>query len=170
MKDRPILFNAEMVRAILDGRKTQTRRIVNEPTASDRDRTKFACQYGNPGDRLWVKERIQRGYCGDMNRSHYFADGSPTVADAWPWKRDHLTSIHCPRGLSRILLEITGVRVQRLQEIVPRDALREGCPDDMKPLSLHWFHDLWESINSDRGFGWDVNPFVWVIEFKRIKP
>lgn len=196
MKERPILFNSEMVRALLDGRKTMTRRVIKDYKIRRlSSRHEFAtsgphqlslketpgyayvelesgslvglpCPYGQSGDLLWVKERIQRGYCGDMSMSRYMADGFPTVADAWPWKRDYLPSIHCPRGLSRITLEITDVRVERVQQISSHDAKQEGVSEGISPRAE--FVALWDSINAARGFGWEVNPWVWCVEFRRI--
>ena len=149
MRERPILFSSPMVRAILDGRKTQTRRAIKPQPADDiapwaapnpnvqawssslahahGQSTAHICPYGQHGDRLWVKETIRKtgeadGWCS----SEYVADGSPTSADAWPWERRTLSSIHCPRGLSRILLEVINVRVERLQGISEADAIAEG--------------------------------------------
>lgn len=192
MKERPILFSAPMVRAILEGRKTQTRRIVspqpphlspvkayNRPNGTwcwtletgmgDGTSNGFLCPYGFPGDRLWVRERINRTDALEP-WSEYAADGLPTVADAWPWKRNSLPSIHCPRGLSRIDLEIVAIRVEKLNLISWSDAIAEG------PRPCGWGRDdggvqrnfatLWESINGPGS--WDSNPYVWVVEFRRI--
>lgn len=212
MKERPILFSAPMVRAILAGTKTQTRRVfkVNGQPITSADESiqqwddgsfhyesanalsgPYPCPYGKPGDRLWVKETIrlwpdQPADDGTGNVvSFYPADGSWTVADAWPWRRPQLNSIHCPRGLSRIDLEITGVRVERLNGISEADAQAEGCPcyvcggpmDGRSENDCHCFHAkakpsdfnaLWESIN---GAGsWAANPWVWVVEFRRVEP
>lgn len=195
MKERPILFSGPMVRAILDGRKTQTRRIAKpQPDLLTTDsRPAWStergamCPYGWPGDRLWVKETICRVHPYDDD-SVYAADGEPTFADAWPWKSKTLPAIHCPRGLSRITLEITGVRVERLRDISEKDALAEGVdqsslwvpgprgtliPQEGKtltgshPTARHAFSCLWESINGDGS--WARNPWVWVIEFKRLE-
>ena len=195
-RERPILFSGEMVRAILDGRKTQTRRVVARSTGmitledvgvwpvrlgSDGENHMILCPYGNPGDRLWVRERIdlseKRGEM--LDTAVYAADGTVTPLDTWPWKRDFLPSIHCPRGLSRIDLEITDVRVERVQYISAEDAEAEGCvcdcdkkwmkPEDQDkpcPVSTSVFSTLWDSINAKRGYGWDVNPWVWVVKFK----
>lgn len=193
MKERPILFSGPMVRAILEGRKTQTRRVVkpnrSAPTASHVSCTPasdgsywvepggwVACPYGKPGDRLWVRETILR--IGDRSdpicASIYAADGSMTPADAWPWKADRLPSIHCPRGLSRITLEVISVRVERLQAISNEDAKAEGVReyDGDEPGDYRGgFRDLWQSINGKRpGCSWDDNPWVWAIEFKVVTP
>lgn len=171
MKTRPILFSSEMVRALLEGRKTQTRRIFKQATGLslcvDCDEQGIAelswlhgagpgypveesiklvqCPYGQPGDLLWVKETINRGYCGAANMSRYAADGFPTKADWWPWRRNVLASIHCPQGLSRITLRITAVRVERLQDISKEDAISEGATS--KPDCLGFL---------DREPGWSM--------------
>lgn len=184
MKERPILFSDAMVRAILSGAKTQTRRVVKpQPDLtpewdSERQIAEFymadecvgtlACPYGRPGDRLWVREAIRHQGGG---LSTYSADGSITVADAWPWKRNFLPPMHCPRGLSRIDLEIVSVRVERLQGISRGDAMDEGCPfpnmaKETDPVG--WFADLWCGINGTES--WVTNPWVWVIEFRRVQP
>lgn len=206
MKYRPILFSGPMVRALLAGTKTQMRRIVKMKPFDPCDETLHAhalvnidrCPYGVVGDRLWVRERINRETdpMGDPMHSYYDADDTYTVADAWPWKRDVLPSIHCPRGLSRITLEITGVRVERLQEISEEDAKAEGLTGISKDGTLvkygipdadglpgnddhgwHWqewdrdprvaYRTLWERINGPGS--WEVNPWVWVLEFKRME-
>ena len=121
MKERPILFSTPMVRAILAGTKTQTRRV---------DRADVPA-----GD-----ERLSRG-----------------------WR----PSIHMPRWASRITLEVTGVRVERVCDITSNDARCEGV--DAEPGDvLRAFERLWNGINADRGFGWAVNPWVWCVSFKRL--
>jgi hypothetical protein len=197
-RERPILFSAPMVRAILEGRKTQTRRILTvpwhkgrrarpyEPYYVDNDgrlefcdeygdyhdyEATFLSPYGRPGDRLWVKESIRRDEGFDS--SSYIADGAPTVADAWPWKNKALPSIHCPRGLSRITLEVTRVRVERLTSISKADARAEGVTlpldGDGMPCGspVTQFAELWESINGKGA--WHANPWVWVIEFRKME-
>lgn len=228
MKERPILFSAPMVRAILDGTKTQTRRIMKpQPTVSedgwfswnghapnspygayatnhiDKESLRLfvgpSSPFGKPGDRLWVREtwglevRAHGGGTGEFytyratNPDAVYckcADGSSIPIK---WK----PSIHMPRKASRILLEIVGVRVERLNDISEEDAKAEGLkyhslyrewggvePHPASSISLpqwRWyetpkkaFSNLWESIN-DKG-SWDANPWVWVIEFKRIGP
>lgn len=194
MKERPILFTAPMVRAILDGSKTQTRRIdkymSKYPPAMQPDlgllakskhgeslltatweatNGKFTasfCPYGKVGDRLWARE----AFCfpnGQDKIAWYRADSEWANDALVKWK----PSIHMPRRTSRILLEITGVRVERLQDISRGDAMDEGCPfpnmaqgDDPRK----WYADLWNSINGPSS--WDANHWVWVIEFKRIQP
>lgn len=198
MKERPILFSGPMVRAILDGRKTQTRRIIKNPDfygcptgdcphwnqkECDAAMAK-ACPYGQPGDRLWVKETFVA--TTDGRNYVYRADARDRAGYRWhsitPGDKDvrWKPSIFCTRKASRITLEITAVRVERLNDISEADAIREG----IKPVSFgitdhgyEWAPDedgtttaresftcLWESIN---GAGsWDKNPWVWVIEFK----
>lgn len=218
MKERPILFSAPMVRAILDGRKTQTRRALSTqpldvlPMEGDahgkswvglttRDPaprgTVFRCKFGVREDRLWVRETWAQPSTLDPGPTFYRADYPACVpagfenvppAEAITWK----PSIHMPRALSRILLEVTGVRVERLQDISEADAIAEGCIDAMSaatvaarrnPLSVPdvvgvdgkvhsnavaAYRALWEQIN---GAGsWDANPWVWVIEFRMCSP
>lgn len=155
------------------------------------------CPYGVPGDRLWVKETIRLVPDQEPDDgtgrvlSCYAADGALTVADAWPWRRKQLNSIHCPRGLSRITLEVTEVRVERLQEISEADAIAEGVSadpslrgdDDMAVMTaIRWLDQrcgqlgssvpiarymvLWESLNGPGS--WAANPHVWCISFKRL--
>jgi hypothetical protein len=177
--ERPIIFSGPMVRAILHGRKTQTRRVVHGggPVALG-DAVK-RCPYW--ADTLWVRETIrlkERWNDGREDRvvSVYCADDEPTLADAWPWKREVLPSIHCPRGLSRITLRVTAVRVERLQEISEDDAVAEGLigatvDDPHYPTSGRWvtarerYELLWDSINAKRA-PWASNPFVWVVSFE----
>ncbi|WP_131035633.1 hypothetical protein [Klebsiella variicola] len=206
--ERGMIFNAEMVRAILDGRKTQTRRPIKwkqtrfTEIGEREDGSKWPwsedaehafdfwhpCPFGSVGDRIWVRETFQGplfdfdlmdSYCKDstpFEKSEfcvYKADGvpAPEFYDADDelhccWR----PSIHMPRWASRILLEITGVRVERLKSISDRDALREGCSTaDMKSgdCVADVFARLWASIyGSD---SWNANPWVWVIEFRRVE-
>lgn len=236
MKERPVLFSGPMVRAILDGRKTQTRRVVkhrfpvwvmhehwlaghphggefegNWPmVTTDGGPAPIRCPCGVPGDRLWVRETHQPhpeagvdypGGCVPSNTTVYAADLSPEDRrESGPWR----PSIHMPRWASRILLEVTEVRVERVQEISAADAHREGRPpwhlgssepliqackdaeadnwaiaraagfsqqeiedgESGHTLSVYWFRRLWDSINAKRGYGWDVNPWVWVVGFR----
>ena len=188
MKERPILFSAPMVRALLAGTKTQTRRIVKardlewmdvhqglrEPDNAER------CPYGQPGDRLWVRETFARidGQTRPWIETDYQATYThgDRLGDTLGIKKRWTPSIHMPRHASRITLEVTGVRVERLQDISAADARAEGCPD--KPvdgaeqasidlLAKLWYHDLWEQINGLDS--WAANPWVWVIEFKAIE-
>jgi hypothetical protein len=197
MKERPILFSAPMVRALLDGSKTQTRRIVKpQPTSGEWPLLDIAldmrgnrvgaavwwidenkqhngetlCPYGQPGDRLWVRET----HC-----PRYFDNGAPGYKADWhdglkgivPAPR-WTPSIHMRREYSRILLEVTGVRVERLREISEFDAKDEGCTPslvggDLEHLKYRaGYQTLWEAIN---GAGsWETNPWVWVVEFQKL--
>jgi hypothetical protein len=206
MKERPILFNGEMVRAILEGRKTQTRRVVQHPTIgsvarvnsyrgssafdlimSNDEGTVIPCPYGKPGDRLWVRET----FCQKLDDDDMFvynADGNLDASCCY-YRADLIDvdfpagggwspSIHMPRWASRITLEITGVRVERLNEISDDDAFAEGVlPNWAGPRSGFSiknpapsgaaFADLWESINGPGS--WAANPWVWVVEFRRVE-
>jgi hypothetical protein len=182
MKERPILFNPEMVRAVLDGRKTQTRRVVKpQPSMVDEigpwqgrnPHSLMACPYGRPGDRLWVREAFREtrhrphGSPCDEVRTFYRAD-YPAGTEG-PWK----PGIHMFRKVSRITLEITNVRVERVQEISDRDAMREGAEQrgDNDGAFVAGFELLWDSINASRhGCDWLSNPWVWCVSFRVIKP
>ena len=180
MKEHPILFSDAMVRAILDGTKTQTRRLVRPNvrwlvpdtgewmvTIADMLRD---CPYGVPGDRPWVKEAVTRDLYADT--SHFRADSAPTKADAWPWKRRMLPGMFMPKGLQRITLELTDVRAERLQDITDEDARAEGCDagENMREGSCRdLFSVLWDSINHKRA-PWESNPWVWALTLKRVKP
>lgn len=180
MRERPILFNDAMVRAILSGQKTQTRRVMKpqpsffgamgDPAAPFKTldaglHARMHCPFGEAGDRLWVREahsiRVRPESATDgKGRAWYRADSPFSGDDRVKWK----PSIHMPRWACRILLEITSVRVERLNDIGQGAACAEGCPAFHEPIG--WFSDLWESIN---GAGsWDANPWVWVVEFRRI--
>lgn len=191
-----------MVLAILGGRKTQTRRVVkpqpNEawsipPTEvidgyymSHGCRSDVKCPYGVPGDRLWVRETFDFGTapCNHTDRgcAWYVADGLPTgklhpdsPKDSESWCREWIRkpSIFMPRWASRITLEITGVKVERVQKITDEDARAEGVTCAVPDVELLGeyrvgYKALWDSLNAKRGYGWDKNPWVWVIEFKRV--
>ena len=204
MKERPVLFSAPMVRAILDGRKTVTRRVVKPRKDREIGCALAPCElagevnagdYTNapwaPGERLWVREAFD--FLPDSSPDHpqgcqivYWATGSlePRTAphDYNPLIYGHekvRPSIHMPRWASRITLEITGVRAERLQDISEADALTEGIARHADGSGFHTedgrhysadpsesFASLWESIN---GAGsWDANPWVFVIEFRRL--
>lgn len=164
MKERPILFNSEMVKAILEGRKTQTRRVVKpQPddipgmkcTGLNKDSLK-QCPHGKPGDRLWVRETFVLTYSG----TKYKATNYDATVKYKP-------SIHMPRWASRITLEITDVRVERLTNISGRDAYFEGMKECefKEDGSIDDFKALWDSISKPE-HSWAANPWVWVIEFK----
>lgn len=186
MKERPILFSGPMVRAILEGRKTQTRRIwkprkiwqdecedgYSMPHFVDGDGEFHdqPCPYGQPGDRLWVRE-TWRVADGGTKYYEYAADRSvlrEAVDEACcvKWK----PSIYMKRAASRITLEVVAVRVERLQDISRGDAMAEGCPfankaDGGDPRI--WYSWLWNQINGDGS--WDANPWVWVVEFRKVE-
>jgi hypothetical protein len=154
MKIMPILFCAEMVRALLDGRKTQTRRLVK-----DRPPEIEYCKY-MIGDLLWVRETFidaqgyNDGLADFMYRADVWAEGEKDE-----FKGMWTSSIFMPRAASRITLEITGVRVERLQDISDEDSIAEGAGYPSQK-----FMALWQSINGKES--WDSDPWVWVIEFK----
>lgn len=210
VRERPILFMPEMVLAVLDDRKDQTRRVVkeqpkvelfafigsdNKPTGDfafvDHPRViskHIRCPYGVPGDRLWVRENLRRTESGIWI---YGADKKPvlvsknneTAMTAWAHhkQQNYCPSMFMPRWASRITLEVTEVRVQRIQEISEEDAKAEGIAEvegkrgvwdgggpAMGPNPQVAFMRLWNSINESRGYGWDANPWVWVIGFRRV--
>lgn len=174
MKERPILFKAEMVKAILEGRKTMTRRVMKtQPHCQEEVQAGFfKSPYGQPGDRLWVRESF--GYHADEEKYVerpfilYQAD-----RQALPHVNKWRPSIHMPRWASRILLEITEVRVQLLQHISETEAWKEGVMANGTSRHAHegqdLFRELWNSINAARGIGWDMNPWVWVVSFRRVE-
>ncbi len=177
-KSRPILFSAPMIRAILDGRKSQTRRVVKNPED-------YGCQipgpaiitpYGRPLDRLWVRETFGLVDESDGKQCVYRADSGPIHEATTKWK----PSIFMPRWASRITLEIISIRVERLQEISEADAIAEGiskgpvklwkgATPSGKPLQTakEQFKTLWDTINAKKQ-PWSSSPWVWVIEFKRV--
>lgn len=202
MKEYPILFSASMVKAILDGTKTQTRRVIKPRGVSDdvaqwlhamAKGVDMPCPYGKPGDMLWVREAWDFRHWGEPGNPFrvmvsYGADGfqklcqsphdwNPMLYSQPRWR----PSIHMPRWACRIELEIVSVRVERLQEITRNDAKAEGVSGAWKnppEKEEHYqrvllnpyvanYSVLWDEINAERGFGWNVNPFVWVIEFQR---
>ncbi|MBW0795199.1 hypothetical protein KX852_05915 [Pseudomonas aeruginosa] len=194
-RERPILFNDQMVRAILDGRKTVTRRVMKPQPVLDghfwtyggagwSDRinslTPVAghslaarCPYGQPGDRLWVREAWACTLVAQAPGEEWvvYREGDNRTDCGGPWK----PSIHMPRWASRILLEITAVRVERLQDISEEQARAEGYPAERECETggsgldaWLWFRSLWGEINGPEAF--TANPWVWVIEFKRVTP
>ncbi|WP_407715753.1 hypothetical protein ACJJWD_09360 [Comamonas testosteroni] len=197
MKETGLMFKAPLVRAILSGQKTQTRRIVNwrdlQPglnlgfsglkvfsntpntfTLESQSRNGWEsrsgptrCPMGQPGDRIYVRETFaQHPQFADLA---YRAEGEEFEdSDGALWVPKWTPAIHMPRKLARIWLEITGVRVERLQSISRGDAMAEGCPvpnmaDGEDPRD--WFAEVWKSTGGD----WAANPWVWVIDFKRIE-
>lgn len=185
MKERPIIFSGEMVRAILEGRKTQTRRVVKpqpwpvETVDTERhvivshpDKLRVPpCPYGQPGDRLWVRETWwhPRATEAHIDNVAYRADGEmPCHLVETNWR----PSIHMPRWASRILLEVTDVRVERVQDISEADVQAEGCTGSpFGPMGdAVLFPRVWDSINAKRGHDWDTNPWVWVVSFRVLEP
>ena len=190
MKTKPILFSAPMVRALLDGSKTQTRRAYKTknggvwPNVNDLPGMRQIlrnCPYGQPGDQLWVREAWLKTNPWSEVGLHTYGYRASDAAE-FPeaiWK----PSIHMPRGASRITLEIIEVRVERLQDISESDCIAEGvmrgrdgmwCGAAHKikgtPRAFHTavgaYDDLWTSING--ADSWASNPWVWVLTFKRI--
>jgi hypothetical protein len=191
MNEHPILFQSEMVRAALADRKHQTRRVIKLPSWSTGDWADFElddegqpmtickdttclapirCPYGQPGDRLWVKEtfamspKCETGHDPDVIYKATFEDWQGPI-DRWR------PSIFMPRCFSRITLEVLKIRVEKLQDITEADAIAEGIPPFLPSppkIPVMQYITLWQSINWKRGFGWDTNPWVWVVEFRRL--
>ncbi|HAW1718114.1 TPA: hypothetical protein ACIY0Z_004078 [Escherichia coli] len=201
MKERGVVFNDDMVRAILEGRKTQTRRPVKNVRADNclviRKPTKKRngvythvmdalehglCPFGNVGDRIWVRETFNAFWL-DNDVIQEIKDGVSLASELCDYKADYsdsskpaegwTPSIHMPRWASRILLEITDVRVERLHDMSEADAKAEGAsPVTYKitpPEAVYrvGFGDIWRGIYGQEN--WLSNPWVWVIEFKRIQ-
>lgn len=189
MTERPVLFSAPMVRAILAGTKTQTRRVV-KPQPEERLHAiwkrfphQSGCPYGVPGDRLWVRETwAPFEFCYEQRPSDlprgikivYLADQKQRLSGD-----TYRPSIHMPRWASRLTLEVVSVRVERVQEISEADAIAEGIAVDecnhvvREPHDINWggavaeYGTLWNKINGKRaGCAWEDNPWVWVVEFK----
>lgn len=215
---KPILFSTEVVRAILAGRKIQTRRVIKPQPLTDANirltsingilhiiDTNFTfgedlggldCTYANyvplpyqPGDILWVRETFYHAYATTtvngleyvLENTYYYKADYPSDKLNPPW----LPSIHMPREVARIFLRVTNVRVERLQNISFDDAIAEGmgreghiamgisCPESEEEFNFkrypeRLFRRIWDNLNAKRGYGWDTNPWVWVIEFQRI--
>lgn len=221
MKERPILFSGAMVRALLDGSKTQTRRIVKPAPSAGADavdtyhhpdpRPHFyaadregimagwchPCPYGQPGDRLWVREAWARTKVVQAVGDEWivYREGDSRTDYGGPWK----PSIHMPRAACRIVLEVTAVRVERLQDISEADSVAEGIPpwppnerrtpkwqcpqhvrrfgddDNVEDVAYEGFltkdpREAYRGIwSAINGPGsWEANPWVWAIEFRRI--
>ena len=181
--EKPILFSDEMVQAILDGRKTQTRRVlkIQPPDATykiDGTQPYFPKPYA-VGDRLWVREAWRPSGVDEPASIYYRAGGNkrcPESKDLFRLKPNDgpnvwRPSIFMPRWASRISLVVTKIKADRIQNITDKDAIAEGI-DRTGILyfahAIQKFKKLWDSINKKRGFGWDTNPVVWAIEFKRL--
>ncbi len=232
MKECPILFSGAMVRALLDGRKTQTRRIVKAKPSDECPKEMWPhalkdiiewreqkgrwfglmgwsslayadCPYGQPGDRLWVREsffaygrwetrfsekkRRDEWHFIDMtvecDRLYQYVADAPDIPLAKNrggvlpgWYRR--PAIFMPRAASRITLEMSGVRVERLQDITEADAIAEGVEfehitdsqtGEIDRDAVEAYEALWDSLNTARGYGWSINLHVWVVEFRRIE-
>lgn len=208
MKERPIPFNSEMVAAILDGRKTQTRRVVKPSKckesgvdmapceiagAVNRDRDYRYCPYGQPSDRLYVREPYyQQGYWEEYTaqrqrtrtgrqRWRFVPTGEPQFEPPAEFRKGrhhkdpHTVAWHkrlgrfMPKAYNRLSLDVTDIRIERVQQISDDDAIAEGIDwsegDFLRPQ--HVFQILWNSIHG--GDAWDRNDWVWVVEFKRIE-
>lgn len=196
MSERGILFSAPMVRAILEGTKTQTRRVVTvrrgevpgefSPEIEDQMRGQhidslaavgIRCPF-SVGQRLWVRETWRKSEGGSGEIIYAASVSDYERREKGPWR----PSIFMPRSASRIDLEVTEVRVQRVQEIGEPDAVSEGiacCVDGHRWYApggkirhnapSHAFHSLWDSINGKRA-PWASNPFVWCLTFRRVRP
>jgi hypothetical protein len=178
---KPILFSTSMVQAILDGRKTQTRRVVNpqpdrffEVCDTPGNYHLYDVEWGlgriypkyQVGDILWVRETWSKDENGEYV---YRANYGTTEDDSFPpsmfkWR----PSIHMPREAARIFLRVTNVRVERVQDITAHDAIREGMESEIPFDTVDEFKELWNNLNAKRGYGWDTNPWVWVVKFERI--
>ena len=206
MKEHPIICQGGEVRAILAELQTQTRRVMNVDLANSIDEgtnpvmceDKYGehrpvleyCPYGKVGDRLWVREAFCEGeYFTEEGEIWYRAN--PDDAECFEQKKADgesmkwKPSIHMPRWASRITLEVTNIRVERVQEISEEDAIAEGLrrvslygrqawtfsrgayPSAMCPIVA--FRHLWDTINAKRGYGWDTNPWVWAVTFKLVE-
>jgi hypothetical protein len=202
MAERPIIFSGPMIRAILEGRKTQTRRVIEPQPATVEAVAGYSAftpdghislrgpsgeewfvkfKYRS-GDVLWVREVWShvKFECGDgavkpgnFNPDYpweirYRADGGEPAGGRWR------SPIHMPKWACRLRLRVLDVRVERVQEITPGDIVKEGAPREhssdlitMVDKDRSWFKSGWDALNAKRGHGWDMNPWVWVIEFER---
>lgn len=188
---KPILFNTEMVRGVLDGRKTVTRRVVKPQPTGDGSKpeelkTRPGCwnAWGDdnvyrqpyaPGDILWVRETwaAWSPTYGVAPKLYYKADGDAPAGIKWH------PSIYMPKEAARIFLRVTDVRVERLQDITPEQIDAEGCKEwaysattgELLQSSPSWFSIDWNATIKPANlplYGWEANPWVWVIEFERI--
>jgi hypothetical protein len=202
--NRPILFSTPMVQAILEGRKTQTRRVIKDKVFQSFVDAGFTdgfilhpenniidrCPYGKPGDTLWVRETWQllpSGFDEIPPEMNYIYKATDKLSDECTrWR----PSIFMPREAARLFLTVKNIRVERLQDITEEDATKEGIRGWTKDTKLYkycvgevgengnvWrdmprtareaFESLWDGINKGRGYGWDTNPWVWVVEFEK---
>lgn len=204
VREHPILFSGEMVRAILEGRKTQTRRVLRrQPAGAWAAPGKTACPFGQPGDRLWVREtfgiggarfidpclnyRADVGHLGQRpihrvgpDRWRVWDGMEVPAAELLAVRDGWRPSIHMPRWASRLTLELTEIRVERVQEINPWDVREEiGWSDPTGEAASHLgeeelgrrllverFRPLWDALNAKRGYSWESNPWVWCLSFR----
>lgn len=212
MKEYPIIFSAPMVRAILDGKKTQTRRVMKPQPDEDGKVTvgqigtsrgiayvgnqragglvaRVPCPYGQLGDRLWVRETWAESFGteSDPDSIVYQADNRVRFHEdkifKWDndepfydkdWAEKWKPAMFMPRWASRITLEITEIRVQRVQEISAEDCIAEGLRTNLREHDAvcdlrAQYRTLWDSLNAKRDCSWDLNPWVWAVTFKEIK-
>lgn len=175
--EHPILFSAPMVNAILDGNKTQTRRVAKLNAAGRVEKggrnwhvedasAITACPYGYVGDRLWVRETHYVWKAGNIDGSGRYVAYRATDPDSpCTWT----PSIHMPRWASRITLDVTGISMERLQAISEYDCEREGVGHAMPHSAKERYAELWDKINGKR-HPWKSNPWVWVVTFQSAKP
>lgn len=205
-KERPIVFAAESIKAILRGAKTQTRRVIKPqpqgadywtehdgafyPNTVDATTPILRCAYGTFGERLWVREtwahdceHCRDVHCGIRDHIWYRANEVPVVAESFAGDARWRSPIYMPRWASRLTLEVTGVKVERVQDISEEDGKAEGLYEWTSDKGVNyygltradvWEQDpritykrLWDSINAKRGYSWESNPFVWAISFRR---
>lgn len=186
-KERPIIMSADSVRAILAGKKTQTRRVVKpQPLSSgggmwgvgsgeliSHAEMMARCPYGHRGDRLWVKEA-----CATYDKGRAVVYAADVDADSYDNLCPHLyvrrSPLFMPRWASRLTLEITAVRVERVQDISSTDIIHEGVTarsegiDDDDRANMDEFARRWDALNAKRGFQWASNPWVWVLSFTKV--
>lgn len=181
MSEHPILFSEKMVRAILAGKKSQTRRVVKQnPKGKIPFTDELPCPYGLTGDILWVREKWQA-----QNTSGLWWHQVPrNERPLWNWAFTNpvepafkaipprwIPSIHMPRMACRIELEITQLRIERLNSISESDAIAEGCQawienGQVVDTAVSDYAHLWNEINLERGYSWQSNPLVWVVTFR----
>jgi hypothetical protein len=188
MKERPIIMGAESVRAILEGRKTQSRRVIkpqpkfigapNVPFKTDDANPKgiINCPYGKVGDRLWVRETVFFETFHQQSDAELERDGFNPNIGVWVYRADNhdyptitanwTSPLFMPRIASRITLEITDIRVERVQDITEEDAIAEGVESFNIVASYSY---LWDSLNAKRGYPWESNPWVWVVTFEVVR-
>ena len=194
--EKPIIFSTPMVRAILEGKKTQTRRVI-KPQPSNGIRKSVFVKSGledghgreikipyQPGDVLWVRETWAdlRGmgfdrpfaYLTDSWNSKYGEEDGDSKRCRLDYGVKWKPSIHMPKSAARIWLEVVNVRAERLQDILCGDMKREGCipatvtGGQWQQWQRDYWIPLWDSLNAKRGYGWDTNPWVWVVAFEKI--